>query len=78
MERHYVNITGITQSQLEMAGFIVIFQDDDFQVLIHKGDLHVVYKVKPYLFVDDRCDAEFLRDLRGRDTIPLEPNGSCN
>jgi hypothetical protein len=74
MERYYVNIAGISRPKLELAGFVCLFQDDDFMLLRQKGDLHIVDKTKPYLFVDDRCDADFLKDLRTLETaIELGP-----
>ena len=74
MERYYVDITGITSGQLELAGFIVLFEDNEFMWLNQKGDHFLIDKAKPYLYVDDRCDAEFLRDLRHQPTsIPLGP-----
>jgi hypothetical protein len=75
MDRYYVDIKGISPQQLEFAGFIVVFQDGDFQMLSHKGDIHLVDKEKPYLFVDDKCDADLLRDLCDRERIPLSPDG---
>jgi len=74
MERYYVDIRGISTQQLEFAGFICLFQDDDFMMLTQKGDMHLVDKAKPYLFVDDRCDADFFKNLKNREaTIPLGP-----
>jgi len=72
MERYYVNIIGITKPQLELAGFVVVLEDDEFMLLEQKGDVHLVEKAKPYLFIDDRCDADFLKELRNQPTaIPL-------
>jgi len=74
MERYYVDISGISRQQLEFAGFILIFQDDGFMLFSQKGDMHLVDKAKPYLFVDDRCEADVLKDLKNREaTIPLGP-----
>ncbi len=78
MERYYVDIAGVPRSTLEFAGFIVVFEDEDFMLLYHKGDMHLIDKEKPYLYVDDRNDADLLHGFKMRDKIPLPRKDDCN
>jgi hypothetical protein len=77
MDRYYVDIKGLSKDQLEFAGFFTVFEDDGFQLLSNKGDMYLIDKEKPYLYVDDKGDADFLRELRGRERITLPVEGSC-
>jgi hypothetical protein len=72
MKRFYVNIVGVPQSFLDFLGYLVLFEDDDFKLLFHKDDLHFIDKNTPYLYVDDKNDADLLKGpLLPREKITL-------
>jgi hypothetical protein len=74
MGRFYVNIEGVSQAALDFLGYIVIFENNEFKILSHKGDVHVVDKSKPYLYVDDKNDQELLSGpFKARERITLPP-----
>jgi hypothetical protein len=74
MKRFYVNIAGVPQAFLDFMGYFVLFEDDEFKILLHKGDLHLVDKNNPYLYVDDKNDADLLHGpFMEREKIPLPP-----
>lgn len=60
MRRVYVDISGVPSQTLEFFGYVTLAEDDDFLLLSHKGDVHLIDKAKPYLFVDDINDAMLL------------------
>ncbi len=78
MARYYTNITGVSQALLDFIGYYIVDEDEEFKILWHKGDIHFIDKNKPYLYLDDRTDAEVLKGLlAGRERIPMPPkNGS--
>jgi hypothetical protein len=49
MKRFYVNIAGVSQAFLDFLGYFILFEDDEFKMLIHKDDLYFVDKNKPYI-----------------------------
>jgi len=75
MERFYVDITGVSQDRLDFLGYFVIYEDDEFKILSNKGDLYIIDKARPRLFVDDVNDANLLGGpLSYR--MPFPPEGS--
>ena len=44
MARYYVNISGVPQALLDFLGYFVLAEDEDFKVLEHKGDSHLIDK----------------------------------
>lgn len=74
MNRFYVNIAGVSQAFLDFLGYFVLFEDEDFKLLLHKGDLHLIDKYNPHLYVDDKNDADLLNGpFLPREKIPLPP-----
>jgi hypothetical protein len=72
MTRHYVNVTGIPLEFLELMGYDLVHEDDEFILLNHKGDEHVLSKHGcQYLYVDDQNDAAI---FRSRSRIPAPPD----
>jgi hypothetical protein len=72
--RYYVNIAGVPQGFLDFLGYFVLAEDEEFKILVHKGDLHLVDKNKPYLYVDDQNDAGLLKGpFMEREKITLPP-----
>jgi hypothetical protein len=80
VKRFYVNIARVSQSFLDFLGYFVLFEDEEFKMIIHKDDVHSVDKNKPYLYVDDMNDADLLKGpFMAREKIPLPPkDGSQN
>ena len=60
MPRFYVDITGVPQSRLDLAGYVCIAEDANFKILARKNETYIIDKSKPYLFCDDHDDAQFL------------------
>jgi hypothetical protein len=74
MGRYYVNIAGVPQGVLDFLGYFVIYEDEYFKILLHKSDVYLVDKNKPYLYVDDQNDAGLLKGpFMEREKIPLPP-----
>ncbi len=74
MRRFYVNIAGISQEFLDFLGYVVVYEDGEFKVLSHKGDIHVIDKSRPRLYVDDQNDAGLLGGpFAYREKMPFPP-----
>jgi len=59
---------------LDFLGYFILFEDDEFKMLIHKNDLYFVDRNKPYLYVDDMNDADLLKGpFMAREKILLSP-----
>lgn len=66
----YVDITGLPTQFLEFMGYIVVDQNDEFILLNHKGEEHIIYKPKPMLYVDDENDVAIFAN---RPRVPAPP-----
>jgi hypothetical protein len=62
MRRFYVSIAGVPDEFLEFLGYVRIEETDEFKVYLRHGELVVVKKTNPYLYVDDLNDARILKD----------------
>jgi len=79
MARFYVNITGVSQDYLSFLGYFVVAENEEFKILDHKGDIHLIDKNNSYLYVDDMNDAALLKGpFIAREKIPLPPKGGSN
>ena len=65
-------LPGCRRKSLIFLEYTIIFEDDDFKLLNHKGDLHTVDKKgRQFLFVDDINDKHSLDGaFRPRKKIP--------
>lgn len=72
MARHYVDITGISDDDLEMLGYYLIFADGEFALYNNKGEHFIVHRRgdRRFIYVEDINDAII---LRGRATRPVPP-----
>jgi hypothetical protein len=67
----YVDVSGIPSEFLEFMGYIILDEDDEFRLINHKGDHHILWKRgSQLLFVDDDNDVSI---FRGRRRIPAPP-----
>jgi hypothetical protein len=74
MAKFYVDITGVSQDYLDFLGYFVVYEDEEFKWLDHKGDVQIIDKARPRLFVDDMNDAMLLSGpFASRDRIPFPP-----
>ena len=77
MPRYYVDITGISQDFLDFLGYVVVYEEEEFKVLSHKGEIHAIDKAKPRLYVDDVNDAALLKGpLAFREKMPFPPSNN--
>ena len=69
MTRHYVDISGISDEQLEMLGYYLEYSENHFALYTKKGEDFVVHNTgdKRCIFVDDMNDAII---LQGRNSLP--------
>jgi hypothetical protein len=75
MGRYYVEVTGVPQEILDLCGYCVLYEEDEFKILDHKGETHLVDKLgKAYVYMDKRDDADAIRAFKGRSKIAI-PNG---
>ena len=65
----YVNLDGVPDGKLLLAGYILVDEDEQFWVYRHFGEDIVVDKSDPFIVVDDINDAAIL----GSDIIPMPP-----
>lgn len=66
--RYYVSIAGVPDEFLEFLGYIKVEEDEELKVYRRHGDLMIVKKANPYLYVDDLNDA---RILKSRDVMAI-------
>lgn len=71
--RYYVSIADVSDEFLEFLGYVLREETDEFKVYSRHGELMVVQKTNPFLYVDDLNDA---RILKGRNmmAIPADDN----
>ncbi len=61
MSRFFVDISGIDDDRLGFLGYTKIAEDSNFKIYRHYGgDIHIVDKLRPKLFVDDLNDAAYI------------------
>jgi hypothetical protein len=72
MTRHYVDITEVSDQDLETLGYYLIETDGEFALYNNKGEYFVVHRKgdKRFIYVEDINDAMI---LRGRATRPVPP-----
>ena len=69
----YVDITGLPTAFLEFMGYIVVAENDEFLLLNHKGDPHIIYKPGPQmLYVEDDNDVPIFKNRPRIDAPPDE------
>jgi hypothetical protein len=72
MRRYYVDISGVSQEFLDFLGYVVVYEEEEFKMISHKGATHIVDKQRPRLYVDDANDASLLSGaFANRDKMPL-------
>lgn len=65
MAAYYVDIQGVYDEVLEFVGYILVAEDDEFQLFVHKGREFLLPKNGTrFLYVDDLNDADVLRSRR--------------
>jgi hypothetical protein len=72
MARHCVDITDISDSDLEMLGYYLVEEDEEFALYDNKGEHFIVHRkgTRRFIYVEDVNDAII---LRGRSTRPVPP-----
>jgi hypothetical protein len=70
MARHYVDITGVSDAELEMLGYYLVEEEDEFALYDNKGEHFIVHRQgnRRFIYVEDINDAMI---LRGRATRPV-------
>lgn len=68
--RYFVRIRGVPDEFLSILGYEMVKETDEFKVYLHKGELAVVKKADPFLYVDDLNDA---RILKSQDLMVIPP-----
>ena len=67
----YVNIDGLPIEFLEFMGYVRVAENDEFLLLNHKGDEHIIYKPGPrMLFVEDGNDVAIFKNRPRMDAPP--------
>ena len=65
MSAYYVDIQGVYEEVLEFLGYILVDEDEEFQLFVHKGrEFLLPKKGARFLYVDDLNDADVLRSRR--------------
>jgi hypothetical protein len=65
MSAYYVDIEGISDEVLEFLGYILVAENDEFQLFINKGKEYVLPKTGArLLYFDDLNDADVMRSRR--------------
>lgn len=69
---YYVDISGVSDADLEFLGYFAVEKDGNFAFYVNKGEHYLVHKSgsKSFLHVDDPNDAAI---LRGRHKLPAPP-----
>jgi hypothetical protein len=72
MARHYVDITEVSDVDLEFLGYYMIETDGEFALYNNKGELFIVHQrgTRRFIFVEDVNDAEILRNFARRPVPP--------
>ena len=72
MARHYVDITEVSDQDLEMLGYYFVVSDGEFSLYNNKGEHFIVHRKgdRRFIYVEDVNDAI---TLRGRGTRPVPP-----
>lgn len=72
MARHYVDITGVSDADLEMLGYYFVFSDGEFVLYNNKGEHFVVHHhgARRFIYVEDVNDALILKDHIRRPVPP--------
>jgi hypothetical protein len=65
----YVNLDGVQDGQLLLAGYVLVDENEQFRVYRHFGEDIIVDKSDPFIVVDDINDAAIL----GSDIVPMPP-----
>jgi hypothetical protein len=59
----YVNIDGLEIGFLEFMGYVLVAENEEFLLLNHKGDEHIIYKPGPrFLYVADDNDVHIFKN----------------
>lgn len=67
----YVDVAGISDQILELMGYVLVDEGDDFQLFVQKGEEHILPKAgRRLLRVEDDNDAAIFRSRR---RIPVPP-----
>lgn len=62
---HYVDVRDVPLELLELLGYYLVAEDDEFVLLTHKGEEYILSKDGPrLLYVEDHNDATILRSER--------------
>lgn len=71
--RYYVSIAGVPDEFLEFLGYVSVpgAETDELKAYRRHGDVMVVKKANPFLYVDDLNDARILKS-RNIMEIPAE------
>lgn len=68
---HFVEVSGVPTDVLELLGWVLIEETEEFRVFIKKGELFIVDKTPPsFIFVDDYNDVPI---LRSHSRVPAPP-----
>lgn len=72
MTRYYVNITGVSDAELEMLGYYLEDSNGKFSIYTYKGEHFIVHAAgeQRYIYVEDVNDATL---LKGRSRIAAPP-----
>jgi hypothetical protein len=65
----YVNLDGVADGQLLLAGYVLVDENEQFRVYRHFGEDIIVDKSDPFIVVDDINDAAIL----GSEIVPMPP-----
>jgi hypothetical protein len=69
----YVDVTGLAIEFLEFMGYVLVDEDDEFLLLNHKGDEHIIYKPGPrLLYVEDDNDVAIFKNRPRFDAPPAD------
>jgi hypothetical protein len=73
MTRYYVDVTNIPDDLLEIMGYCLFEETEEFQLRVFKGDAYILRKEgKKFLYVEDANDAAIFR-ARAKIQAPPKP-----
>jgi hypothetical protein len=71
---HYVDVRGISPDVFSILGYILLDENEEFEVYWHKSGIYVLAKHgKRLLYVEDDNDAAVLRSRKGIVAPPKQP-----
>ena len=71
MRRVFVQIPNVSDEFLEFLGYVKVDENEEFKAYVRHGEVIVVKKANPYLYVDDLNDARILKD---RNVMEIPPD----